>query len=158
MLVDGIAVTVDIYGDQENSAQAHLDFLDGLHPSKSAMSDELNVTFIECHRRIQALRAFGDVNGYGRVFIPNILRAFPSEICWRWIVHFKRQGLSEGDILKLMEFLGEEVDGALTAQKIRGDTLDHPNYIPLAATLHVNSKRPKSERKNRQTGDPFCVL
>ena len=37
-----------------------------------------------------------------------------------------------------MEFLGEEVDGALTAQNIRGETLDHPNYIPSAATLHVN--------------------
>jgi hypothetical protein len=83
----------------------------------------LNITFIECQRRVQALRALGeDVNGYGRVLIPNILRAFPPEICQRWIVHVKRQGFSEGDILKAMEFLGEEVGMELTAQKIYGDT------------------------------------
>ena len=70
--------------------------------------------------------------------IPKILRSFPTEICRRWIVHVKRQGLSEGDILKQMEFLGEEVDGALTAPKILGDTLDNPDYIPSAAALHVN--------------------
>jgi len=28
-----------------------------------------------------------------------------------------------------MEFLSKEVDGALTAQKIRGETLNHPNYM-----------------------------
>jgi len=32
----------------------------------------------------------------------------------------KVRALAEGDILKLMEFVGEEVDGALIAQKIRG--------------------------------------
>jgi len=57
-----------------------------------------------------------------------------------------------------MEFLGEEVDGALTAQKMRGDTLDNPNYIPSAVALHVNSKHEKSGRKDRHTGDPFCVF
>jgi len=57
-----------------------------------------------------------------------------------------------------MEFLGEEVDGALTAQKIRGETFDHPNYTPSAAALHVNSKQSKSGRKDRHTGDPFCVF
>jgi len=122
------------------------------------MPNKLNTTYIECHRHIQALRALGEgVNGYGRVLIPKILRAFPPEICQRWIVHVKRQGLSEGDILRLMEFLGE-VDGALTAQKIRGETLDNPNYIPSAAALHVNSKQPRSGRKERYTGDPFCVF
>jgi hypothetical protein len=135
-----------------------LDFLEGLPPSKSATPDELNITFIECHRRIQVLRVLGDVNCYGRVLVPKILCAFPPEICQRWIVHVKRQGLSEGEVLKLMEFLGEEVDGALTAQKIRGETLDHRNYIPSAAALHVNSKQPKSERKDKHNGDPFCVF
>jgi len=82
---------------------------------------QTNITFIECHRHIQALRALGeDVNGYGRMLIPKILCAFPPEICQRWIVHVKRQDLSGGDILKLMEFLGGEVDGVLTAQKICG--------------------------------------
>jgi len=56
----------------------------------------------------------------------------------------KRQGLSEGDILKLLEFLGEEVDEALTTQKIRRETLDLPNPIPSTAALHVNSKQSKS--------------
>ena len=99
-----------------------------------------------------------DVNGYGRLLIPKILCAFPSEICQRWIVHVKRQGLSEEGILKLMEFLGEEVNRVLTAQKIRGDTLDHPNYIPSAAVLHVNRNQSKSGRKDRHTEDPFCVF
>jgi len=93
-----------------------------------------------------------EVNGYGSVLIHKILRAFPSEICQRWIVHVKRQGLSEGDILKLMEFLGEEVDEALTAQKICGETLDHPNYILSAAALHVNCKHSKSGRKDTHNG------
>ena len=169
MLVDGIAVTantyeetkkilLDRYGNTNRIIQAHLDFLEGLPPATPPTPNELNTTF-ECHRRIQALRALGeDVNGYGRVLIPKILRAFPPDICQRWIVHVKRQGLSEGDILKLMEFLGEEVDGALTAQKIRGDSLDNPNFIPSAAALHVNSKQPRSGRKDRHTGDPFCVF
>jgi hypothetical protein len=34
----------------------------------------------------------------------------------------KGEGHSEGDIVKLMDFLGEEVDGTLTTQKIRGET------------------------------------
>ena len=134
LLVDGIAVTANTYeetkrillaryGDTNRIIQVHLDYLEGLPPAKSAMLDELNITFIECHRRVKALRALGeDVNAYVRVFIPKILRAVPSEICQRWIIHVKRQGISEGDILKLMEFLGEEVDGALTAKKICGDT------------------------------------
>ena len=48
-----------------------------------------------------------------------------------------------------IDFLGEGVDGALTAQKIRGGTLDHPSYIPSA-----NSKQPRSVRKDRYT--VFC--
>jgi hypothetical protein len=71
--------------------------------------------------RIQELRALGeDVNGYSKVLMRKILRTFPPEISQWWIVHIKWQGLTEGDILKLMEFLSEEIDGALTAQKIRG--------------------------------------
>jgi len=57
-----------------------------------------------------------------------------------------------------MEFLGVEIDGALTAQKLRGETLVHPNYISSAAALHVNSKQSKSGRKDRHTGDPFRVF
>ena len=170
MLVDGIAVTANTYeetkkillaryGDTSRIIQAHLDFLEGLPPSTSATPEELNTTFIECHRRIQALRALGeDVDGYGRVLVPKILRAFPPEFCRRWIVHVKRQGLSEGSISRLMEFLSEEVDGALIAQKIRGESNDPPHYTPSAAALHVTSKQPRSGRKDRQKNEPFCVF
>jgi hypothetical protein len=57
-----------------------------------------------------------------------------------------------------MEFLGEKVDGALTAHTIPGERLDHPKYIPSAAALHVNYKQPKSEGKEKHTGDHFCVF
>jgi hypothetical protein len=152
ILVDGIAVTANTYeetkkillaryGDTNRIIQTHLNFLESLPPATSATPDELNATFIERHRRIQALRALGeDVNDYGRVLVPKILRAFSPEFCQRWIVHVKRQGISEGSILKLIEFLNEEVDGALIAQKIHGESTDTPNYIPSAAALYVNSK------------------
>jgi hypothetical protein len=146
------------YGDTNCTTENHFDFLEGLPPSKSATPDKLNITFIECHRRVHALRVLEDVNGYGRVMIPKILRAFPPEICQRCIVHVKRRGLSEGDTLKLMEFLGEEVDEALTAQKIRGQTVDQRKYIPSAAVLHVNSKQPKSVRNDKRTEDPLCFV
>jgi hypothetical protein len=89
---------------------------------------------------------------------PKLLRAFPPEICQRWIVHAKRQALSEGDILKLMEFLGEEVYWVLITQKIRGESTDNSKYIPSAAALHVCSKQPRSGRKDRHKGEPFCVF
>jgi hypothetical protein len=72
--------------------------------------------------------------------------------------YVKCQGLSEGDVLKLMEFLSEEVDRALTTQEVCGETLDHPNYILSAAVLQVNSTQPRSARKDRHTGDTFCVF
>jgi len=57
-----------------------------------------------------------------------------------------------------MEFLGEEVDVALTAKNIRGETLDHPNYIPSDAALHLNSTQSKSGRKDMHTVDSFFVF
>jgi hypothetical protein len=170
MLVDGIAVTANTYeetkkilltryGDTNRIIQAHLALLESLSPATFATPDELNTTFIECHRRIQALRALGeDVNGYGRVLVPKILRAFPPEFCRRWIVHVKRQGLSESNILKLMEFLSEEVDGTLIAQKIRGESTGTSNYTPSAAALHVGSSPARPGRKDRHKDQPFCVL
>jgi hypothetical protein len=101
---------------------------------------------------------YSSFNSYGRVLIPKILRGFLPDICQWWIIYVKCQGLSEGDILKLIEFLSEEIDKVLTAQEIRWDTLDHPNYILSAAVLHVNSKQPRSGLKDRHTGDPFCVF
>ena len=112
--MDRIAVTANTYeetkkillvryGDTNRISQAHFDFLESLLPATSATPEELNSIFIECHRRIQVLRALGeDVNGYGRVLAPKLLRAFPPEICQQWIVQAKRQALSEVDTLKLM--------------------------------------------------------
>ena len=57
-----------------------------------------------------------------------------------------------------MEFLSEEVEGALTAQKIRSESNDPPHYTPSAAALHVTSKQPRSGRKDRQKNEPFCVF
>jgi len=169
MLVDGIAVTAsayentkkilrDPYGDNDRIIQAHLDYLEEVTPIRSASAEALNTTYIECNRRIQALRAMGeDVKAYGKVLVPKILRAFPDDICRRWIIQVKREGHSEGDV-KLMDFLGEEVHGALTAQKIRGETSLASNFTPTAATLHVRSKLHSTSRRSRRSVDPFCVF
>ena len=61
------------------------------------------------------------MTGYDRVIVPKILRAFPDDLWRRWIVHAKWEGLTEGDTLPLMTFLGEEVDGAVNTTKIRGE-------------------------------------
>jgi len=91
--------------------------VEDVKPIKYATPKALNSTYIDCNRRIQALRALGeDVNEYGRVLAPEVLRAFPDDICGHWIVHAKREGISEGDILQLIAFLGEKVDGALTTE------------------------------------------
>jgi len=97
--------------------------------------------FIECHRRIQALRAHGeDVSGYGRVIAPKILLAFPDDLCLRWFVHAKREGHSEVDVLSLMKFLVEEVDGTLTMHKIGGEGTRQHNNTPNGATFHYSQK------------------
>jgi len=159
MLVEGIAVVADTYeetkkillaryGDKNRIIQAHLDYLENIQPIQGPTPDALNSAYIECHRRIQALRALGeDVNGYGRVIAPKILQAFPDDLCRRWTVYAKREGLQEGDILSLMTFLGEEVDGALTTHKIRGEITGRCGYTPTAATLHVQSKSRGSARR-----------
>jgi hypothetical protein len=119
----------------------------------------LHSAFIECHRRIQALRTLGeDVNGYGRVIAPKVLRAFSDDICRRWIVRAKREGLSEGNILSLMTLLGEEVDGALTTHKIRLDITGRCGYTPTAATLHLQSRSRGPARWDAKGPDPFCVF
>jgi len=170
MLVDFIAVTAsayddtnkilhDRYGDKNRIIQAHLNYLEEVTPIRFASAEALNTTYIECNRRIQALLALGeDVKAYGRVLVPKIIRAFPDDICRRWIIKFKREGHSEGDVVMLMEFLGEEVDGALTAQKIRGETSHVSNFTPTAATLHVRSKSGSMYRKSRRPVEPSCVF
>ena len=131
-LVEGIAVIAETYeetkkilearyGDKDRTIQAHLNYLEDVAPIKYATPEAFHSTFIDCNRRIQALRALGEnVNGYGRVLAPKILRNFPDDIYRRWIVHAKRGGMSEG----------EEVDGALTTQKIRGQSSGSSGYPP----------------------------
>jgi hypothetical protein len=121
-LVGGIAVTAenyeetkrtshDKYGDKNCIIQAHLDYLEDLKPIRSAAPDLLNTTYVECNRRLQALRALGEnIDNYGRILALKILRAFPDDICRRWIIYAKREHLCEGDITKLMAFLHEEVE------------------------------------------------
>jgi len=57
-----------------------------------------------------------------------------------------------------MEFLGEELDGALTGQKIRGETSPAFNFTPTAAILHVHSKSGSTSRKSRRLVEKFCVF
>lgn len=52
------------YGDKNRIIQTHLDYLKDKTPFKYGTTKALNLTYIECKRRIQALRALGeDVNG-----------------------------------------------------------------------------------------------
>ena len=71
-LVDGIAVTAQTYeqtkkslqsryGDKNIIIQVHLDYLEDLQPAQSDSPEVLNATYIECHRRIQALKAQGEI-------------------------------------------------------------------------------------------------
>jgi len=77
------------------------------------------------------------VNEYSMLTAPKIIRAFRDDLCRRSFVHEKREGLSEGDILSLMTFLGEEVDGALTTHKTCDKATSPYGYTKTAATLHV---------------------
>jgi hypothetical protein len=168
--VEGIAVVAETYeetkkilearyGDKNRIIQAHLDYLEDVKPIRYVTPEALNSTYIDCNQRIPALRALGqDVNVYGRVLAPKVLHAFPDDICRRWIVHSKREGISEGDILQLMAFLGEEVDGALTTQKIRGESSSLSDYTSTAATLHVHANSGGAAQKNTKRPEPFCAF
>lgn len=113
-LVDGIPITADAYedtkrilhsryGDKNRIIQAHLDYLEAMKPMLYISPDALNMTYIECNKRIQALRALGEnVDNYGRMLAPKILRAFPEDIVRRWIIHSKREKIAESHITKLM--------------------------------------------------------
>jgi hypothetical protein len=169
-LVEGIAVVAETYeetkkilearyGDKNRIIQAHLDYLEDVKPITYATPETLNSKYIDCNPRIQALRALGEnVNGYGRVLAPKVLRAFPDDIRRRWIVHAKREGISEGDIIQFMAFLGEEVDGALTTQKIRGESSSLSGYPSTAAMLHVHAKTVGQARKTAKEPEPLCVF
>ena len=52
------------YGDKNRIIQAHLDYLEGVKSIRYVTREALNSTYIDCNRRIQALRTLGeDVNG-----------------------------------------------------------------------------------------------
>lgn len=169
-LVDGISVTAATYeqtkqilrskyGDKNKIIQSHIDFLENLNTSVSDNPEALNATYVECHRRIQALRALGeDVDSFGRILAPKVLRAFPEAICKQWFLHAKRQNVQEGNLTKLMEFLNEEVEGALATQKIHGDTLRTTSYLPTATAFHINSKANRTKHRQKRETEPFCVF
>nr|XP_042897565.1 uncharacterized protein LOC122269298 [Parasteatoda tepidariorum] len=163
-LVDGISVSASTYettkallqnryGDKNRIIQAHLDFLENISPIRNPTPIALNEVFIECNRRLNALTALGeDINAYGRVLAPKILRAFPDDICRRWIIYAKREKISEGDMNKLVQYLSEEVEGALTTLKIRGEQNFDYTFKTSTAALHVNSKKINQTKKP----SPFC--
>ena len=170
-LVDGIAVTAETYeetkrilhakyGDKNRIIQAHLDYLEHLKPIRSATPELLSNTYVECNRRLQALRALGEsIDNYGRILAPKILRAFPDDICRLWTIHAKQEQLSEGDITKLMTFLNEKVEGAIITRKIRGDVTGIDPLLPTTAAFHVHTKStkpPTQKPKGRQ--EPFFVF
>jgi hypothetical protein len=116
----------------------------------------LNSSYVECHRRIQGLKALGEnIDVYTRVLAPKVLRAFRADICRRWFIHAKREGILGGSITKLMEYLNEEVDGALKAQKIRGESSLVTTYVPTAAALQVSTKLRKPKRQTKQKPEAF---
>jgi hypothetical protein len=90
--VEGIAVVAETYeetkkilearySDKNRIIQAHLDYLEDVTPIKYATPEALNSTYIDCNQRIQVLRSLGeDVNGYGRVLAPKVLRDFPDDM------------------------------------------------------------------------------
>jgi hypothetical protein len=137
-------------------SRPNLDYLEDVKPIKYTTLEAFNSTYIYCKRHIKALHALGEnVNGYGRDLAPKVFHVFPDDICSRWIFHAKPEGISEGDILQLMEFLGEEVDGALNTQKICGKSSSLSSYPSTASTLHVNDKSVGSARKTTKGPDPF---
>ncbi|KAF8769850.1 Protein P like protein [Argiope bruennichi] len=119
-LVDGISIIADTYeatkkllmdkyGDKNRIIQAHLDFLENLTPIQNPSPTSLNEVFIECNRRLQALRALGE---------------------------------------------DEEVEGALTTLKIRGEQSVQYDFKPSTAKLYVNSKNTTPVKKR----SPFCAF
>lgn len=163
-LVDGISIVADTYettkkllmdkyGDKNRIIQAHLDFLENLTPIRNPSPTSLNEVYIECNRRLQALRALGeDVDAYGRVLTPKILRVFPDDICRRWIIYAKRQEIAEGNITRLIQFLSEEVEGAITTNKIKGSFA--PDY-PLKSSLENFNVHSKAVSRDKKIS-PFC--
>jgi len=100
-----------------------------------------------------------NIDNYGRILAPKILRGFPDDICRQRIIHAKREQLSEGDITKLMALLNEEVVGAIITRRIRGDVTGLDPLTPTTAAFHFHTKStkpPTPKPKGRE--EPFCVF
>jgi len=95
---------------------------------------------------------------YGLVLAPKRLRAFPAEICRRWLIHAKVEGIPESCITKHMECLNEEVEGALNAQKIRGDSSTAPAYVYTAASFQVSTRLRRPKIPIKRTPESFCTF
>jgi len=57
-----------------------------------------------------------------------------------------------------MEYLNEEVDGALNAQKIRGESSPASAYVPTAAVFLVSTMLRKPKKPTKRTPEPYCAF
>ncbi|GFT31707.1 hypothetical protein NPIL_357851 [Nephila pilipes] len=57
-----------------------------------------------------------------------------------WVVYAKHKNLAEGDITKLMKFLAEEVEGAVTANNIKGLLVSEYSIKSPLENFNVRSK------------------
>jgi len=57
-----------------------------------------------------------------------------------------------------MEFLSEEVDGALIPQKISGEPIDTPKYTPSAAAFHVLNNHDPGEKTDIRMDHFACFV
>ncbi|KFM70593.1 hypothetical protein X975_21762, partial [Stegodyphus mimosarum] len=163
-LVDGISVIGDTYettkkllkeryGNKDRIIQSHLDYLEHLTVIQDPSPTHLNDLYIECNRRIQALTALGEnIEAYGRILVPKIIRAFPNDICCRWIIYAKREKLNEGNITRLMQFLAEEVEGVIATQRVKGTSFSDHTVKFTVENFSINSKTVNKRKKI----SPFC--
>ncbi|XP_035232586.1 uncharacterized protein LOC118204364 [Stegodyphus dumicola] len=155
-LVDGISVIggtyettkkllEERYGNKDRIIQSHLDYLEHLNVIQDPSPTHLNDLYIECNRRIQALTALGEnIEAYGRILVPKIIRAFPNDICCRWIIYAKREKLNEGNITRLMQFLAEEVEGVVAAQRVKGHW---PQYCETVTDYDTRVQKLKTSNR-----------
>jgi len=57
-----------------------------------------------------------------------------------------------------MAFLSEEIDGALTTQKMRGETTSLSGHTSTAATLPAHAKSVGVAQKKTKRPEPFCAF
>ncbi|GBL78689.1 hypothetical protein AVEN_65257-1 [Araneus ventricosus] len=121
-------ILIDQYGNKNRIIQTHLDVLENLTPLRTPTPSVLSNLYIECNRRIQALRAFCEnVENYSRVFPPKVGK--------NWWIYAKREKLSE-HITKLLTFLAGEVESDTAMEEIQNGTSDL-NLLLTVASLKL---------------------